>query len=168
MAGAPNDGGNLLVVISGRARRNHATVCHTELSSFIECGRRVSVGIALFAAVLRAPRPVALLGGHSCDDDQEPDEAAQGEERDASRAPVDKAQHVEAQTDQTRDAEDTMNSSVDSHLENRNLPRGDNAGTERFIRSQEYIAVKKGQQRDFTCKGSQLNGRISSAQWCLS
>jgi hypothetical protein len=61
-----------------------------------------------------------------------------------------------------------MNSSVDSHVENRNLPRGDNAGTERFIRSQEYIAVKKGQQRDFTCTGSQLNGRISSAQWCLS
>ena len=139
------------------------------LAAAVGIGSRASVGRVRFLPALWATwRTVALLGGHSCDDDQKPDEAAQGEERDASRAPVDKAQHVQAQTDQTRDAEDTVNSSVDSHVEERSRPRRDNAGTERSIRPQEYIAVKKRQQKDFRPNESQLDGRISSARWCLS
>ena len=118
--------------------------------------------------VLAAPRPVTLLGGNSRDDDQEPDEAAQGEQRDASRPPVDEPEHVQAEPDQACDAEDTMNSSIDSHAENSSPSTRDNAGTRRFIRPQEYIAAKKRQQKDFTCNRSQLNGGISSARLYLS
>ena len=70
---------------------------------------------SLFGARLVALHAAPLLAGKPRQHDENPDEPEQREKRDASRTPIDCAEHVQAQADQTGSAEDTVDASVNSH-----------------------------------------------------
>jgi radical SAM superfamily enzyme YgiQ (UPF0313 family) len=73
----------------------------------------------LFGTLLGAPvvalRPATLLGDKPGQHDEDPHEPEQREERDASSTPIDCAKYVQTQADQTGGAENTVDTSVNSH-----------------------------------------------------
>ena len=62
---------------------------------------------------------VADLGGESGEHDEQPNEPEQREESDTSGAPINRAQCVQAQTDEAYATEHAMHATVNSHVGNR-------------------------------------------------
>jgi hypothetical protein len=62
---------------------------------------------------------VADLGGESGEHDEHPNEPEQREESDTSGAPINRAECVQAQTDQAYGTEHAMHATVNSHVGDR-------------------------------------------------
>ena len=71
--------------------------------------------VTLRGVLLVPLRPSALFRRKPRQHDEDPHESEEREERDASRTPIDGAKYVQAQADQTSSAEDTVNTSINSH-----------------------------------------------------
>ena len=100
----------------------------TATEGFVRCGvlyppsamailsnRRPALIGAFFGALVVTLHPAPLLPGKPGDHDEDPHEPEQREEGDAPDTPIDCAEHVQAQADQTRRAEDSVDASVNSH-----------------------------------------------------
>jgi hypothetical protein len=70
---------------------------------------------ALLGVPLIPVLPPPLFRGKPGQHDEHPHEPEQREERNASRTPIDCAQYVQTQPDQTGSAEDTVDTSVNFH-----------------------------------------------------
>ena len=71
--------------------------------------------VSAFLGVTVIPVLPPLFRGKPRQHDEHPHEPEQREERDASRTPIDCAKYVQTQPDQTGSAEDTVDTSVNSH-----------------------------------------------------
>src|SRR5690349_18903134 len=87
----------------------HAHVAERELRF------AVAVDSALLSAMVITIGPPPLISGQAREHDEDPHESKQREERDTARTPVNRAEHVQAQADQTRGTEDTVDASVNFH-----------------------------------------------------
>jgi len=78
--------------------------------------RTLGYSLALVVGTRLSTRAVADLGGESGQHDEHPNEPEQREESDPSSAPINRAECVQAQTDQACGTEHAMNATLNSHV----------------------------------------------------